>query len=898
MRTLRELIGSLFLLMAILAGSPSIVFAEASGSMKASIAADENGRMTSFNVHAILSNDTTHHWDISMWIATYAQIDCYVDGQFVGGIGNIISNGPGREIWPKETMISYWPPMTPGVHKVTYKVMDVYGVPYSYWFSYRIGNVITEYSVTVRVASDGGRYLQFDEKLNLGYACALRSNMVGDPINAGTGNKVEQERDLTFYSAGNPLEFTRTYNSRSNYDGPMGYGWTHNYNIKLTPVDAMHVEIMTSEGNSRTFFKNPENNYQELSSQVSLVKEIKSGETTIGWLWEQHDGRTCEFDASGKLQKTTHNDREMEFSYNMDGFLAHITDLTSSRGFNVFYNSDGLISEIRNLSDDPPLVSYQYDSNRNLTIVNYSDGAGLEYTYNDPHDPHNMTEKRNKMGHFIANWTYDDKDRAVVNESRDGKGVSIEYTGYNKAQVTDDYGKTRIIRFVTLNDEQLFNDVEGSGSCANCAGDIILKKYNYDSGVSEVQYANGRIDQYSDFDSKGNPRTQIRALGTAEEKILQRTYHPDTGESLTQTELSVLGDGNRITIFDYDSDGNDIANENPTKLVHRRIEKGYTKDEEGIIVPYQYITTYTYNERGQLLSMDGPLSGIGDRIAFTYFGNGDLQAVERPGIGITAYSDYDSAGRVGRITDPNGSALTFTYDGRGRIGSRTRVPGEATETFQYNIAGDIETVTMADGSNITYEYDAEYGRPVRMIDSLGNYISSAYDAQGNRIEVKHYWPNNERAQWKRFDYNHPDHPGKLWKEIYPDDSFTQYSYDTVGNLQTVRDPFERLTQYEHDVLSRLQSVIQPGDVVTSYAYDRLDNLIRVTDAENHPTTYTYDDLGRLLSTLSPDTNLTAYTYDAAGNLLSKTDANGITASYTYDGLNRLTRISYPDSSQD
>ena len=50
---------------------------------------------------------------------------------------------------------------------------------------------------------------------------------------ARAGERVEVE--LILPSKGLPIVFNRFYNSQDPLDGPLGYGWTHNYNTTLTP---------------------------------------------------------------------------------------------------------------------------------------------------------------------------------------------------------------------------------------------------------------------------------------------------------------------------------------------------------------------------------------------------------------------------------------------------------------------------------------------------------------------------------------------------------------------------------------------------------------------------------------------------------------------------------------
>ena len=150
-------------------------------------------------------------------------------------------------------------------------------------------------------------------------------------------------------------------------------------------------------------------------------------------------------------------------------------------------------------------------------------------------------------------------------------------------------------------------------------------------------------------------------------------YHPRLNALLWRSEASVLGTDMKITTWDYDNPqapGDDPAlyNENPTQLPYRLIEQGYTKNSSGKTASYTYITRFTYNNKGQVLSIDGPLTGTGDTTKYTYAATTqDLQSITQPHIGATTISAHDAAGYPGQITDPNGQIKTLVYDGRGRL---------------------------------------------------------------------------------------------------------------------------------------------------------------------------------------------------------------------------------------
>ena len=67
-------------------------------------------------------------------------------------------------------------------------------------------------------------------------------NFAGDPVNIATGNVFVHTTDFKSIVSGLPpelqLTFTRYYNSRTSYTGPLGHGWTHNYNLAVVTADA------------------------------------------------------------------------------------------------------------------------------------------------------------------------------------------------------------------------------------------------------------------------------------------------------------------------------------------------------------------------------------------------------------------------------------------------------------------------------------------------------------------------------------------------------------------------------------------------------------------------------------------------------------------------------------
>ncbi|MFH1318204.1 MAG: DUF6531 domain-containing protein, partial [Candidatus Omnitrophota bacterium] len=85
-------------------------------------------------------------------------------------------------------------------------------------------------------------------------------NDAAEPVNIVTGNMYTTTQDLFIPSRGIPFDFNRTYNSHKNYVGPIGYGWTHSYNILLEDLET-EVKIMMGDGRGIYFTKETDNTF-------------------------------------------------------------------------------------------------------------------------------------------------------------------------------------------------------------------------------------------------------------------------------------------------------------------------------------------------------------------------------------------------------------------------------------------------------------------------------------------------------------------------------------------------------------------------------------------------------------------------------------------------------------
>ncbi|WP_435103622.1 RHS repeat-associated core domain-containing protein [Arhodomonas sp. AD133] len=303
--------------------------------------------------------------------------------------------------------------------------------------------------------------------------------------------------------------------------------------------------------------------------------------------------------------------------------------------------------------------------------------------------------------------------------------------------------------------------------------------------------------------------------------------------------------------------------------------------------------SYTYNDLGQVTSVDGPRTDVQDVTHFAYDSAGNRTRVTNALGHEVTIAEHDAAGRPLRVIDANGVATTLAYDARGRLVRRS-VAG-ATTRFTYDATGEITRLEQPDGSFLTFDYDAAH-RLVGVTDAAGNHIAYTLDAAGNRTETRITDASGTLAYRQRQVFDHLD---QLIERIGAARQTTHYKHDANGNVTEIIDARGHHTYQAYDALDRL---VQRTDALggeTGYAYDDEDRLTSVTDARGNTTRYTYDEAGDLVRRESPDSGVTTYTYDDAGNATSRTDAKGQVTEYTYDALDRITGIHYvADPSQD
>lgn len=563
-----------------------------------------------------------------------------------------------------------------------------------------------------------------------------------DPVNLATGNYTYEHVDLKIPGIGLPFEFKRFYNSKdTQFTGaPLGFGWSHSYNIKLSGDPLSSLIVLFGNGNSETYTANGDGTFKGEQGIYNALTKNENG----NYVLTTKERVKYAFDTAGRLVSISDkNSNIVTLTYDTSGNLDYITDM-AGRVIGFTYDTSKYLIQIKDSIDRT--VEFTYDTNNNLASVKDLNGGITSFTYDSLHQ---MLDAYDPKNNKFVSMVYDDQ-RRVVKSQKDALGSETLFVydfEIRVTTVTDPLGNKSYhyhddkLRLVSIKDSQ---------------GNIQTFEYDQNGNRTKIVDKKGYATTYT-YDSNGNVLTKTDALGN----ITSITYD---GNNNPLSRTDALG---KATTFEYDSNGNLIKT---TDSLANTSTISYTSygQPEIITDAAGNATMNTYDAQGNLIQI---LDSDGKTISFTYDGAG-RKLTQTDANGKTTTFTYDNNDNLLTVTNPLLNAITYTYDANN---NRTVVKdslGNQT-AYDYDAKDRLTSVKDALGGTITYEYDA-LDRNLSAKDPLGGLTKYSYDANGNLISVTE-----------------------------PLGNITQYTYDANGNRLTTTDPNGRTTSYSYDALNRL-----------------------------------------------------------------------------------------------
>lgn len=692
-----------------------------------------------------------------------------------------------------------------------------------------------------------------------------------DSVNTGTGNYVCGATDLAIPGRGFSFVFERSYNSQDTTDGPLGYNWTHNYNISLSEDGDGNVTVRWGDGKAETWTLGESEKYTPMKGVFNTL--IKNTDNTF--TVRQKDLIQYNFNLSNQLASIEdENGNALTFTYDA-GNIEAITD-AAGRRVEISYDGNNRITRI--LDSIGRSVTFAYDVNGDLISSTDLGGNTTAYSYDSDHQILTVTDP---LGNIVATNTYDEQ-RRVISSQRDALGAETlySYDTVNKVtQIVDPYGNTSYHYFDDL--LRLIQEEDAKGNSAYYV-------FNEQGSTESATDKNGNVTTYV-YDEAGNVLTKTDPLGHETTATYDANNNP-----LTKTDAN----GNMAT-YTYDAYGNLETVTDPlgntTAYTYDAYGQMLTKtDAQGNVTAYEYdlygnrvavedalgnLSTFTYDIVGRKLTESHP---IGRSTAYEYDDMDNLISVTNALGHVSSYT-YDANGNKTEHIDAKANKIVFAYDAKNRLISKTNPLGD-TEHYQYDSMDRRTAVTNYNGATSTVVYDS-LGNIVNEIDALGNHVQYRYDANGNKTRVTDAMGNSTL-----FAY---DAMNRLISTTDPLGNVVTNTYDSNDNLLTVTDQFGHTITNTYDAMNHLETITDHLGNSVINDYDELGRLKAVTDARGNQTAYDYDEVGRTVKVTDAENGEVTATYDAIGNRLSLTDTRGYSTTYTYDVLNRLTSETDP-----
>jgi RHS repeat-associated protein len=593
-----------------------------------------------------------------------------------------------------------------------------------------------------------------------------------------------------------------------------------------------------------------------------------------GWELTLRDGRVLLFDKDGKLE-----------------------EMRDRVGNKVVFNRNGLgkIERITHTPSGKEIVFARDASNR---IQSITDPAGnkVQYRYTSNGDLDAVFERGNEPAANVPNTRFTYKGVTHLLENiLDARGIQAAKNYY------DDAG--RLIKTVDADGKETIftHDVNTrTETIKDRAGNITIHRYDERGNIIETHSPDGTVTATDYHRWSDGTLSDLK-----ESESVTGLFTDATTPTAPPTTRTVT------THYSYEDDDSSTPPANDGLL-------------RKLVDPLGHITTFTYDERGNVLTVfDANANAAGGtpaaNVVNTYYGNGLLQTA----------------------TDGLGRITTYTYDAKGnpdtesRTVTITNVDGSSSQVSvvtdrDYNALGQLEKMTDPAGHATTYEYDTNgnrrFERTTRMNGSATVPVVSEteYDAQDRPIRTwnadnprgqavrpsnQTVYDDNGKVAWTydalgRGTHQEYDARGLLFKTTHPDNTFETVTYDADGRRETSTDRRGMATKTVYDGMGRVQNTIflgsgsDPAVTLSTAAYDAAGRVWQSTDANGNTTSYGYDAAGRRTAVTQPPTSTipattTRYNYDENGNLRFVIDAKGRPTEHVYDALNRRIRTILP-----
>ena len=710
----------------------------------------------------------------------------------------------------------------------------------------------------------GQRFRKLAEKgiSKLPFSCATKTKLSkhfgtgqSHPVEVAEGYFYTDNEDFSL-SGVIPLVWERTWYSYSPYEGPLGYGWHHSYDMAIGfDWEARVATIRMNDGRG-VDIELPNSPDKPTFHRLEKL-----------YLCVDESGRYYVKDTSGLCYYFTETAYPMKGSERKQQLLEKIVDRNGHQ-IQLSYKANGALTQLIDSAE------------RTLTFE--TDNEGRITTVYAPHP------KQENERFAIAQYSYSEEGDLLTHT--DALGQPMHFAYQNHLMVKEIWRNGTVWTFTY--------DGKGTGAkCVEVRGTDDLLHYTFDYSdphctlvrdslgyTKAFHHHNGRVIKYVDPE-KGEWNSHYNSFSELE------------------METDPLGN---TTSYLYDKWGNMVKVIEPDgSLTQMEYYDPYNKHLlTEATDPRGGKWEWNYDEVGNLTERKTPL---GATTAFKYE-KGLLHSLT-DALGATTEVLYDRQKNIKRIKAPNEGITEYEYD---RLGQCTAItnPHQLRQLRHYDLLGRVELVQDFDDNNISLKYDA-MDNVVRYSDAYKDIryrykglnkliertegdstVRFTYDTEGQLRRIV-----NEEGEEYLFDL---DGNGNVRKETAFDGLIREYERNQAGWVTKVQRTKKRHTSYDYDPNGRIAQVSYHDGSSEQYLYEA--GFLKEATNADAIVIFERDKLGNITKERTQRTNDNEVTevyseYDILGRRIRLSSNLGADISYELDKLSNITRIHTPALSQ-
>lgn len=604
-----------------------------------------------------------------------------------------------------------------------------------------------------------------------------------------------------------PIRWERNWYSDSAYEGAMGHGMHHSYDLTLE-VDTRNVIILLILADGRPVgFP-----YLIAEGDSFYNREEKLTLTCIdGDYYEVEDHTLQQTYVFQQLKKhfykpiriRNHAGFALQLVYDHSHSLVKMVD-TAGRILNLSLDEENRITAItaHHQQEVRLLVSYAYNEAGDLISI----GDALGQTTTMSYKNHLMVSKKDRNGQTFY-WEYDGPQTGARCVHTWGDGGILEgwieyHEGYNL--VTNSLKETSVYYY---NETKLCTQIKDS------LGHSVFYEY--------TEF----LEPYRDIDEEGN--------------MTGYTY-----DVRGNVKNIVLPDG-ATTTYIYDDQNRLLLTGHPqgNTRIHNYSENGLLLS---IISEDEQVTSFDYNSYGLVERIR---NNKGEYTQLFYDEDYNLIRLIVPSGAVTEWK-YDAWGRCTEKINAEQQSHSFNYDELNRI-TRVFLPDDNNLKLEYN-AYDEVIMAQDKAHKVSFEYTPLGSLKLR--EQNGTKVFFDYNTEEQLTAMI-----NEHGEAYRFARNAK---GEIIREEGFDGLMRHYKRDRAGKIVKIERPGNKFSEYEYDLSGRMSRLEHNDGTWAIYGYNLNGELIEATNQDN--TVKIHRDKSGRIEKEEQDGYILQSTYDALG----------------------------------